>query len=44
LFHPAFGDETILSRTKPFSGFGADVLKRVLLNNLPQQDPPKAVE
>jgi hypothetical protein len=37
LFRRLRRDETILSQTKPFSAFRADILKPVLLNNPPNK-------
>jgi hypothetical protein len=37
MFRRGSGDETILSHTKPFSAFRADILKPALINNLPNK-------
>jgi hypothetical protein len=40
LFRRSASDETILLRMKPFSAFGADIPKRSLTINLPNETPP----
>jgi hypothetical protein len=40
LFRRRRRDETILSQMKPFSAFRADILKPVLINNLPNKNRP----
>jgi hypothetical protein len=41
MFRRGRSDETILPRTKPFFPFGADIPKRWLINNPPNETPSR---